>query len=115
TCRLETSIPTPNGGDGLVITPSHKAFTSHGVVVDLLTGNILAQITNPGADQIWYNVGDNRVYFGVTGTAPVVDADTNKFLVNLPSAAGHTLAVDPNNNHIFAPVTGAGIKVFAAQ
>ena len=99
----------------MVITPSHKAFTSHGVVVNILTGNILATNTNPGADQIWYNVGDNRVYFGVTGTSPVFDADTNQFLVNLPSAAGHTLAADPNNNHIFAPVTGAGIKVFAAQ
>ena len=45
----------------------------------------------------------------------VVDAETNQVVAKLPSAAGHTLAADPWNNHIFAPVTGVGIKVFAAQ
>ena len=115
TFLLEKTITTPCGGNGLVITPSHKAFISCGAVVDILAGSVITSIAAAGGDQIWYNVGDNLIYYGITGTGVVVDADTNKFVVNLPSATGHTLAADPNNNHIFAPVTGAGIKVFAAQ
>jgi hypothetical protein len=99
---------------GLVLTPNQHLMTSCGVVLDARTGTILATVAGPSTDQLWYNPGDNRYYFGAPGVA-VVDADTNQILATLPSAAGHTLAVDPNNNRIFAPVSGAGIKVFAAQ
>ncbi len=116
TMLVEKSYPTPCVPQGLVLTPNKHLFTSCGVVLDAFTGDIITRIPVAAtADEIWYNVGDNRVYYGVTGTGYVLDAETNKFLVNLPSATGHTLAVDPNNNHIFAPVTGAGVKVFAAQ
>ena len=66
----------------------------------------------PSSDQIWYNPGDNLIYFG---NGAVIDAESNQVVSMLPSAAGHTLAVDQNNNYIFAPVSGVGIKVFAAQ
>jgi len=114
TMQVETTFPTPSCSPaGLVITPNQHLVTSCGVVLDM-TGNILATPSGASADQLWYNVGDNLLYFGATQSA-VMDAGTNQILGYLPSVAGHTLAVDPNNNHIFAPVTGVGIKVFAAQ
>jgi len=114
TYLLEKTILTPNGGNGLVITPSHKAFTSHGAVVDLLTGNLITTIPGVSSDQIWYNVGDNLVYFGSDGAA--VDADTNKLLPLLPiKGSPHNVAVDPNNNHSFFVTTGVGVEVIAPQ
>jgi hypothetical protein len=114
TFLLEKTIVTPDGGNGLVITPSHKGFTSMGDVVDILTGNVITTIPGVSSDQIWYNVGDNLVYFG--SDSKVVDADTNKFLVLLPTKGSpHNVAVDPNNNHSFFVTTGVGIQVIAAQ
>jgi hypothetical protein len=104
----QTSTCSPAG---LVLTPNQHLMTSCGIVLDARNGGILATVAGPSTDELWYNPGDNRYYFGAPGVA-VVDADTNQIVGTLPSAAGHTLAVDPNNNHVFAPVTGAGIKVF---
>jgi hypothetical protein len=108
---FSTSICSPAG---LVLTATQHLMTSCGVVLDAGTGGTMATLSNVSGDEIWYNPGDNFYYFGATQAA-VVDATTNAFLGYLPSAAGHSLAVDPNNNHIFAPVTGVGIKVFAQQ
>jgi DNA-binding beta-propeller fold protein YncE len=114
TMLMEKSYPTICSPAGLVITPSQRAMTSCGEAFDLLAGKSLGQTMGVGADQLWYNPGDNYFYFGST-QAGVVDASTNAFLTYLPSAGGHTLAVDPNYNRIFAPVSGAGIKVFGYQ
>ena len=111
TMQMEKSYPTPNCSPaGLIITANQHLVTSCGTVMDL-SGNVLATPT-ASSDQIWYNPGDNLIYFG---GGQVIDAESNQVVAKLPSAAGHTLAVDPWNNKIFAPVTGVGIKVFAAQ
>ena len=60
-------------------------------------------------DEIWFNPGDNRYYFG-NAQVGVIDAETNQLLGFLPGAGGHTLAVDSNNN-IFVPVTSANPAV----
>lgn len=108
---FSTSICSPAG---LVLTADQHLMTSCGVVLDAGNGGTIATLSNVSADEIWYNPGDNYYYFGATNAA-IVDASTNQFLGFLPSAAGHGLAVDPNNNHIFAPVSNVGIKVFAQQ
>jgi hypothetical protein len=111
TMQMEKSYPTPNCSPaGLIITANQHLVTSCGTVMDL-SGNVLATPT-ASSDQIWYNPGDNLIYFG---GGQVIDAESNQVVSMLPSAAGHTLAADQNNNHVIAPVTGAGIKVFAAQ
>jgi hypothetical protein len=107
----QTSTCSPAG---LVLTPNQHLMTSCGIVLDARSGSIIATVAGPNTDELWYNPGDNRYYFGAPGVA-VVDADTNQVLATLPSSAGHTLAVDPNNNRVFAPVSGAGIKVFGVQ
>ena len=114
TMQLEKSFKASCSPAGLVLTPSQKLMTSCGEAFDVATGTSLGVTPGVSADQLWYNPGDNFFYFGAA-KAGVVDANTNQFVTYLPSAGGHTLAVDPINNRIFAPVTGAGIKVFAAQ
>ena len=96
---------------GLVITPYQHLMTSCGVIVDARSGNTIASINGVAGDQIWYNPGDNRYYFGNANLA-AVDAETRQLIIAnnarspyLPSPGGHTVGVDPNNNHIFAPVT----------
>jgi hypothetical protein len=115
TYTIENSFPTASCSPaGLAITANQRMMTSCGVVLDARTGAILATVGGPNTDQIWYNAGDNRFYFGGPGTG-AVDADTYQVVATIPGASGHTLAVDPNNNHIFAPVSGSGIRVFSAQ
>ncbi len=96
---------------GLTLTPFQHLMTSCGVIVDARSGNTIAAITGVAGDQINYNPGDNRYYFGNANLA-VVDAETKQLIIAnnartpfLPSPGGHTLGVDPINNHIFAPVT----------
>jgi hypothetical protein len=107
---------------------------------------VLANVTNPSdgsavsGDEIWYNPGDDRVYFGSDNVA-VVDASTYDlvrmsgsavyfglstatidtspykvltYLIPFPPTPGvsHTLAANSSNNHIFVPVVGVGVKVF---
>lgn len=122
TMQKENSYATPGCSPaGLIITANQHLVTSCGTVMDL-QGKMLATVNNVGTDQIWYNPGDNLIYWGAPMSG-AVDAETNQLLAPLPETAGHTLAVDPWNNKIFAPVSGTaaqqflngGIKVFAAQ
>jgi hypothetical protein len=114
TLQKVQSLTTACSPSGLVITPSQRLMTACGEAFDLSAGASLGRTSGVSADQLWYNPGDNYYYFGAA-QAGVVDSATNQFLTYLPSAGGHTLAVDPNYNRIFAPVTGAGIKVFGYQ
>ena len=154
TFKITRVFPTTcSGPAGLALLPGQRLMTSCGTVLDARSGSVLANVTNPfdgtpvSADEIWYNSGDDRVYFGSTNAA-VVDAstydlvrisgravyqglasatiDTTPYQVltylfaypipsNAPADAtfgGHTLAANSSNNHIFAPVTGVGVKVF---
>ncbi len=98
------------------------------LIMNMDTGAIVATITQVGgADEMWYNSGDNRYYeaardmtaTGAPGGAPtpvlgVIDAGTNAWISNAPTAAGsHSVTADPVNNEIFVPETGVGIGVFA--
>ena len=102
---------------GLALGPIQRTMTSCGVAVDGTLGNIVASVLTPTSaaptgDEIWFNPGDNRYYFGAANVA-VIDAATNNFLGYLTSSGGHSIAVNSNNGNIFVPVTGVGIKVFA--
>ncbi|HEY7334725.1 MAG TPA: hypothetical protein VH639_07565 [Bryobacteraceae bacterium] len=123
TMTVEKSLQTQCSPAGLVLTPSQHLITSCGQVFDAASGNSLGVTLGVAGDQIWYNPGDNNTYFGFfVGTfgptvgvgVSVVDANTNQFLTAIP-ASTHSLAVDPNNNRIFVPVSGKGIQVYAQQ
>ncbi len=115
----------------LLVVQSQDGLRASGraqtIIMNATNGKIVATIPQVGgADQVWYNPGDNRYYIGAnhmtadgTKSAPevtvvgVVDAATNLWIGNIPTGYAHTLAVDPNNNHVFAPERGVGVGVYA--
>lgn len=126
TLSVTRSFPTAcTGPAGLVLVPNQRVMTSCGDVIDVLTGKVVTTIKGVGGDEIWYNSGDQRVYFG-GGTdrisVSVVDANTYALLTALVvgqivpapgvSQTTHSLAADSANNRIFVPVTGVGIEVW---
>jgi hypothetical protein len=120
---------------GLALGPSHHMIVACGdsvtgggpksIIFDNQTGTVLATITQVGgADMAWYNPGNSRYYIAAQtcpATAvcggPVVgeiDALTNTWIRNIPTGTGaHVIAVDPDNDHIYVPISAAnGVKVF---
>jgi hypothetical protein len=123
TMQVERSFTTKCSPAGLVLTPNQRLMTSCGESFDAISGNSLGWQNNAQADQLWYNPGDNYHYFGYfNGTfgpfsgrgVAVVDNNTNQLLTFIP-ASTHSLAVDPNYNRIFIPVSGSGIQVWATK
>jgi DNA-binding beta-propeller fold protein YncE len=112
---IEATYPTGNCGSGLVLGPSQHLLVGCGggkplIVLDALTGKVLTSVEGTkGADEVWYNPGDNNYYapsaFGGNPTLSVIDAASNKVLSNLPAGSGsHSVAAFRENNHIFVPI-----------
>lgn len=107
---------------GLVLVPRQHLVTSCGDVIDVKTGSIVTTIAGTGGDEIWFNPGDERVYFGSFFTIPVAETDTNTLVTTLTvgfaatpfpnSHFTHSVAADSENNRIFVPVTHEGVKVY---
>jgi hypothetical protein len=83
TMKITAVYHGPCAGNGLAMLPGSRAMTACGAVFDLKTGAVLAQAKRndgtaiTGADEVWYNPGDDRVYFGQTaGPGDVVSAST---------------------------------------
>ena len=113
------------GPAGLVLIPHQRLMTSCGDAIDILSGKVLTTVMGVGGDEIWYNRGDQRVYFG-GGTdhisVNVVDANSYAILASLTvgqivaspgvSQKTHSLAADSDNNELFVPVSGVGVQVW---
>ena len=114
---MPTSIVQGPGKNFLVGCADHdgQAFPPNEYVIDGTSGAILANITNTGAvDEVWYNPGDNRYYTAGRDMSPpqmgVIDAGTNLWLTNFPvNTNAHSIAVDPNTNHVFMPQQAGAI------
>jgi hypothetical protein len=92
--------------------------------MDDRTGDIIAYFgTSGGADEIWYNPGDNHYFFanstcrqtitttGSTGCLGVVDAGTRKSAPSADPVAGtapgsHSVAADASRNQVYVPIRG---------
>jgi len=117
--RITGIFPTTCDPAGLALIPNQRLMTSCGDVLDVQTGAVVTHVAGVAADEIWFNPGDERVYFG-RNPAFVVDAETYQQVVNpansngppIPAGATHSIAADSENNHIFIPVTGQGVKVY---
>ncbi len=105
-------ISTTCGPAGLALLPHQRLITSCGVVLDAKTGGTLATINGVSADEIWFNRGDGRVYFG-SASMGVVDEQTLQVVTTLAVGSTHSVAADSENNHIFVPVTSVGVKVYS--
>jgi hypothetical protein len=111
------SIPNADvafaGPAGLALLPGQRLITSTGVVFSAKTGAILAEIAGASGDEIWYNPGDDRVYFGAQPMA-VVDAESLKVVATINDGGTHSVAADSENNHVFVPSNAIGTATPAA-
>jgi DNA-binding beta-propeller fold protein YncE len=112
---VETTYSTPNCGSGLALGPSQHLLVGCGggrplIIVSAATGKIITTVTDThGADEVWYNAGDNHFYApsgqNPTPTLSVIDAESGKLLYNLPAGPGsHSVAAYSGNNHVFVPI-----------
>jgi hypothetical protein len=122
---LTRIFPTTCNPAGLVLVPRHRLVTSCGDVINIATGKVLTTVTGVGGDEIWFNPGEERVYFGGFQAirVPILNTDNNKLVTTLvvgqinpnpppPSQTTHSVAADSENNLILVPVTNVGVKVY---
>ena len=130
TQAITRSFPTTCGPAGLARIPGQRLITSCGDVADIATGSVLATVSGVRADEIWYNPGDQRVYFGdfistpVVNGAPAATPPAYQVIATLPWQGTpfsppppvfhftHSVAADSVFNHIFVPVSNTGVLVF---
>jgi DNA-binding beta-propeller fold protein YncE len=109
--------------NGLALGPNQDLLLGcdgHPLIIDAMTGRVVATIMQVnGCDEVWYNAGDHRYYLAAFTNASgpvlsIVDADTHGWIANLPTVPkAHSVAADAQNNHIFVPLSGQGIAVYA--
>src|ERR1017187_9424460 len=113
------TFPTAcTGPSGMVLIPNQRLMVACGDVIDIASGKVVTTVSGVSADEIWYNPGDHRVYFGGTLNVYVVDANTYSLLTTLvvglaaaapaPAQSTHSLAADADNNEVFVAVAAAG-------
>jgi hypothetical protein len=121
-------VPTC-GPAGLALIPGQHLMTSCGDVLAIGSGAVVHTVTGVAGDEIWYNPGDERVYFGggtnrisvnvVNGLSPynlITTVTVGVPAVVSPPAPAHTthsVAADSELNRIFVPVSHEGVKVYS--
>ena len=115
---------TSCGPAGLALLPGQHLITSCGDVLDIESGKVETTVAGGGGDEIWFNPGDERVYFGGgldRLSVPVVDIELGEcfsphlittLTVGTPGNTTHSVAADSENNRIFVPVRNVGVKVY---
>jgi hypothetical protein len=120
----EILIPASSGcagPQGLAIGPNHEiqlgcAGTSSLMIDDRSTSTNTIIIANEagegGADEAWYNPGDNQYFIAESNNTPpsfgVVDRGGHKD-ASVPTQAGsHSIAVDMLKNQVYIPVNSGG-------
>lgn len=112
---VETTYSTPGCGSGLALGPAQHLLVGCGggrplIIIDAATGKPIATVDGThGADEVWYNSGDNHFYAASGNSAPatlsVIDPGTGKLLDTLPAGPGsHSVAAYARNNHVFVPI-----------
>jgi len=126
TMRLVDTFPVPgcdNGPTGLALGPNQKflgACDNAAASVEVRHGQLHKLVSGVGgADEIWFNPGDDNFYVGIGGPPAklgVVNANDDHVVTVLSGKGGHSVAAYAGNNHIFDPDrNGTGIDVFVSQ
>jgi DNA-binding beta-propeller fold protein YncE len=110
---------------GLVLVPHQRLVASCGDIFSVAAGAVIKTVAGLGGDEIWFNRGDDRVYFGgglnfiTDPSVPVLDTETDTVVAVLkvgtpppPLRFTHSVAADSETNRIFVPVSGVGVKVY---
>jgi hypothetical protein len=112
-------VPSCPSISGMALIPYGRLMLSCGIIISVPGGSVLTTLTaSTGAitgDEIYYNAGDNQVYWG-SASPFVVDVSANQAVANLaPSKPGsHVVAANANNNHIYVPSSACNcMEVFA--
>ncbi len=101
--------------NGLAIGPGNQVLAGCGkihraVIIDKTNGAVLASLSDVGgADEVWYNPGDNRYYLGESAlqNLGIIDAGTLRTIGEVQAGlSSHSVAADQTTNHIFVPVAG---------
>jgi DNA-binding beta-propeller fold protein YncE len=112
---VESKYSTPGCGSGLALGPAQHLLVGCGggkplIIIDALTGKMITTVADThGADEVWYNPGDNHFYApsgqNPTPTLSVIDAASGKLISNLPAGPGsHSVAASSGNNRVFVPI-----------
>jgi hypothetical protein len=128
TRKITRSFATTCSPSGLALIPGQRLITQCGDVVNISDFSLVTTVTGIGpADEIWYNPGDERVYFGGIFGSPVVNgvatpaAPFYSVIAKLPwtghftpapAQFSHSIAADSVYNHSFVPVSNVGVLVF---
>jgi hypothetical protein len=121
--QLVATFPVPGcdgGPTGLALGPNQRMLGACGngaVAVEVRHGQIHDFIAGVGgADEIWYNPGDNNFYLAifVGFKLGVVNANNDHVVQVLTGHGTHSVAAYAGNNHIFDPEFGTGIAVFVS-
>lgn len=126
--KITHIFPTTCMPAGLALIPGQRLMTSCGDILTIANGSI-QHTAGVGGDEIWFNRGDDRVYFGGgldRISVPVVSAlppfslltTLTVGVIETPPAPNHTthsVAADSENNHIFVPVSHEGVKVYTDE
>ena len=126
TRSLVDSFPVPgcdNGPTGLALGPNEKflgACDNVAASVEVRHGQLHKLISGVGgADEIWFNPGDDNFYLGIGGPPAklgVVDANDDHVVTVLSGKGGHSVAAYTGSNHVFDPDRdGSGIDVFVSS
>lgn len=104
---------------GLTVGPNGRLMTVcgsvGGVSIDARNGNVGKPIREGAdADEVWYDRGSDNYYFSRNSNLAVVDASSEKFVAYI-SLGSHSVAANAKNGHVFVPVAGKGIFVFAPK
>jgi DNA-binding beta-propeller fold protein YncE len=110
---------------GLALIPRQRLVTSCGDIIRIRDGKVLKTVAGLGIDEIWFNPGDERVYFAggpnfiADPSVPVLDIETDTLVAVIkvgtpppPLRFTHSVAADSETNRIFVPISGVGVKVY---
>jgi hypothetical protein len=112
---IEARYPTGNCGSGLALGPSQHLLVGCGggkplLILNGVDGKEITTVPETkGADEVWYNSGDNNFYapsaFGGNPTLSIIDGDSGALVSTLPAGPGsHSVAAFRRNNHVFVPI-----------
>jgi hypothetical protein len=100
-----------SGGTGIALGPDNQLANSCGLIIDDQTGDVIANFESEGgADEIWFNPGDNDYFFADTGAVHLGVIDVGpppSAQSTAPTAPGsHSVAADSVTNEVYVPIRG---------
>jgi DNA-binding beta-propeller fold protein YncE len=98
------------GSTGLAVGPDGQLGLSCGLIIND-NGAIVANFPSEGgADELWYNPGNNHYFLADTGATKlgVIDAGPppSADLTAATAPGSHSVAVDPRRNQVYVPIRG---------